>query len=159
MAPRELRPYSVSISQLNLLEDICIRQAWQLSFKFPLSKAVHSLPINFQPTLHCIPIPSKKKKKGKSLIITLLTVSFASGCTNTITQSLTEKVISTFQLQNLQLLNPAVWKMVVLIYHMHVSKFLHTQRQTSPSQIQDAIFNYFLMASSDNLGFLTAHNH
>lgn len=127
---REIRPWSVPISQTNLLEHFFFRQEWQLSFKFPVSKAVHNLPINFQPTLHCIPYPHKK---GKSLFITLLTIFFASGCTNTITQSLTEKVISTFfQLQNLQLLNPAVSKMAVLISHMHVSKFLHAQRKTSP---------------------------
>lgn len=46
---RELRPQTALISQMNLLEHFFFRQEWQLSFKFLVSKAVHSLPINFQP--------------------------------------------------------------------------------------------------------------
>lgn len=133
---RELRPQTAPISQMNLLEHFFFRQEWQLSFKFLVSKAVHSLPINFQPIpIFCsIPIPTKKRE---NLFITLLTISFTSGCKNTTTQSLTKKVISTFlRLENLQLLNPAVWKMAVLISYMHVSKFLHAQRQTFPSQFR-----------------------
>lgn len=151
---RELMPQFVPISKMNLLEHFFFWQEQQLSFKVPASKAVQSSPQ--LPTFIVFPYPHKK---WKSLFITLLTISFASGCMNTITQSLTAKVISTFlSLTKLEASKSSSLENGCLNFPHACQQISACTKADFPVSIQDAIFNYLLMASSYNLGFLTAHN-